>query len=211
MSVLYIHGFASSPQSAKLVALKAVLEPQVELNAPDMNVPSFGQLDFEAMMQLALGEARRQPPDVIVGSSLGAIVALELVRRGIAAPLVLIAPAVGVAERWRSKLPPGDPLEVFNHALKTTAPIHRSFFERMADVTPERDAPSTRVVVIMGRKDESVSFDWVRSVWESWTRSETLVTGSKFIEIAGGDHGLVAWVDVIAREIRAAIGSRSKA
>jgi hypothetical protein len=32
-----------------------------------------------------------------------------------------------------------------------------------------------------------------------------LAKGSKFVEIAGGDHGLTAHVDVIAREIRAAI------
>src|SRR2546423_13938964 len=85
MDVLYFHGFASSPQSAKLVALKRLLEPDVTLNSPDMNVPSFEGLDFESMMALASGEARRLPPRAIVGSSLGAIVALELVRRGVVA------------------------------------------------------------------------------------------------------------------------------
>jgi surfactin synthase thioesterase subunit len=205
MSVLYIHGFASSPQSAKLVALKRVLEPEIELNAPDMNVPSFAKLDFEAMVQLALGEARRRPPSAIAGSSLGCIVALEVARRGVAVPLILIAPAVGVAERWRTKLPPGDPIEVFNHALSANAPIHRAFFEQMAGARPEDEPPSSRVVVIMGRNDESVAFEWVRNTWESWTRSGKLLAGSKFIEIAGGDHGLVAHVDTIAREIRAAV------
>ena len=33
------------------------------------------------------------------------------------------------------------------------------------------------------------------------------MAGSKFIEIAGGDHGLVAYVDMIAREIRAVISA----
>ncbi len=202
-SVLYIHGFASSPQSQKLVALTRVIDGEIELNAPDMNVPSFERLDFEAMVALALSEAKS--PRAIVGSSLGGLVALELVRRGVRAPLVLIAPAVGIGERWASKLPPGDPIEVLNHARNAQTPIHRAFFENMASIRPENEPPQVPVSILMGRKDESVPFDWVRGVWEEWTRSGKLVPGSKFIEIAGGDHGLVAHVETIANEIRAAV------
>jgi alpha-beta hydrolase superfamily lysophospholipase len=204
-SILYIHGFASSPQSAKLVALKKVIDDEIDLNAPDMNVPSFERLDFEAMMSLAMAEATRRPPVAMVGSSLGALVVLEAARRGVHVPLVLIAPAVGIGERWKSKLPPGDPIEVFNHARNAQAPIHRAFFESMASVHPEREAPSVPVTIFMGRNDESVPFAWVRGIWEDWTRAGGLVPGSKFIEIAGGDHGLVAHVETIANEIRAAV------
>jgi pimeloyl-ACP methyl ester carboxylesterase len=203
--VLYIHGFASSPQSAKLLALKRVIGGEIELNAPDMNVPSFERLDFEAMISLAMAEAKRRPPSAMVGSSLGALVVLEAVRRGVHVPLVLIAPAMGVGERWKSKLPPGDPIEVFNHARNAQAPIHRAFFESMASIHPEREAPVVPVTIFMGRNDESVPFAWVRGVWEDWTRAGGLLPGSKFIEIAGGDHGLVAYVEAIANEIRAAV------
>lgn len=202
MKVLYFHGFASSPRSQKLVALKELLAPGIVVHSPDMNVPSFDRLDFDEMAAVALAVARRTPPDVIVGSSLGSLVALEIVRRGIVAPLVLIAPAVGIGERWLSKLPPGDPIEVFNHASNGNSAIHRAFFERMASVCPEEHAPPARVTVIMGQDDESVPFAWVRGVWESWTRSGKLVAGSKFVEIAHGDHGLVAYVPLIACMIR---------
>ncbi len=202
MNALYFHGFASSPQSQKLVALKELLAPDVVVSSPDMNVPSFERLDFDDMVSVALAEARRTPPDVIVGSSLGSLVALEIVRRGVVAPLVLIAPAVGVGERWKSKLPSGDPIEVFNHARNGNAPIHRAFFERMASIRPEERPPATKVTVIMGQNDESVPFERVRGVWESWTRSGKLIAGSKFIEIAHGDHGLVAYVPLIASMIR---------
>jgi hypothetical protein len=38
-SVLYFHGFASSPNSAKITALRPLLAPHaIELNAPDLNV-----------------------------------------------------------------------------------------------------------------------------------------------------------------------------
>ena len=200
VSVLYFHGFASSPKSQKVELLRGLLAPEIELNTPDMNVPSFEKLDFEAMAKLGVERGRANPPRVVVGSSLGAILALEVVKRGIKAPLVLIAPAIGVGERWLTKLPAGDPVQVFNHARNGNAPIHRRFFEQMVKTRPEDEAPSERVSVVMGRSDESVPFSWVRDVWEKWQSG--LVPGSRFIEIAGGDHSLVAHVDVIAREIR---------
>ncbi|HEX9163624.1 MAG TPA: YqiA/YcfP family alpha/beta fold hydrolase [Thermoanaerobaculia bacterium] len=209
--ILYFHGFGSSPESAKVVALKQMLEPELEVNAPDMNAPSFERLDFEAMVQRAIDEAHRLPPRAIVGSSVGSLVALELVRRGVHAPLVLIAPAVGVAERWPSRLPAGDPVEVFNHARNANARIHRAFFDRLALQRPEADAPAVPVTIVMGRNDESVPFRFVRGVWETWTESQKLVPGSKFIEIAGGDHSLVAHAELIAREIRAAVAASSRA
>jgi alpha-beta hydrolase superfamily lysophospholipase len=199
-SVLYFHGFASSPQSQKVGAISRLIEPGAKLNAPDLNVPSFEKLDFEAMAQLGVEAGRRQPPRAIVGSSLGAVLALEVVRRGIIAPLVLIAPAIGGGERWRTRIPAGDPVMMFNHARNAQAPIHRAFFEQMAAVKPEAEAPKVPVSIVMGRLDESVPFGVVRGVWESW--QPAVPAGSRFIEIAGGDHSLVAYVDVIAREIR---------
>jgi alpha-beta hydrolase superfamily lysophospholipase len=204
--VLYIHGFASSPRGAKLVRLIEILRGQVELNAPDMNVPSFSALRFEAMMQLAQTEARRRPPHAIVGSSLGALVALELARRGVRVPLVLIAPAVGVARRWHTRLPAGDPLRLFNHATNSEEEIHRAFFDEMNGVQPENETPAVPVSIVMGREDETVPFTMVRGVWDAWVASRALPAGSRFIEIAGGDHSLLAWVEVIASEIRVRAG-----
>ena len=203
--VLYFHGFASSPRSQKIGLLRDLLPAGVPFVAPDMNVPSFEQLDFSSIMDVALEHARPVPPAVIVGSSMGALIALELVRRGLRAPLVLIAPAVGIGERWITRLPPGDPISVFNHARNGQAFIRRGFFEEMQRSLPESEAPASRVVIVMGRNDESVPFDLVRDVWERWTASATLVPGSKFIEIAAGDHGLVGHIDVIAREIVACL------
>ena len=199
-SVLYFHGFASSPNSQKLTLLADILGRDALLNAPDLNVPSFQRLSFAKMMQVAATEAARRPPDVIVGSSLGALVALELLQRGVRAPVVLIAPAVGVGRRWHLRFT-GDPVVVFNHAANEELPIHQAFFDEMNDVQPESLTPPVAVSILMGREDESVPFSMVREVWDAWTSSGSLVTGSRFIEIAGGDHSLLAWVDVIAREI----------
>ncbi|MGK2859083.1 MAG: YqiA/YcfP family alpha/beta fold hydrolase, partial [Thermoanaerobaculia bacterium] len=108
--ILYLHGFASSPHGRKVEKLRALLEPQMELVAPDLNAPSFAHLEFAAIVNRAAETARAAPPDVIVGSSLGSLVALAVSNRGVDAPLVLIAPAFGIADRWSSWIPEGDPI-----------------------------------------------------------------------------------------------------
>jgi predicted esterase YcpF (UPF0227 family) len=202
-TVLYFHGFASSPASVKITALRPILARDgIELRTPDLNVPSFEMLDWNGVVRLALSEAA-VPPRAIVGSSLGALVALEIVKRGVRAPVVLIAPALGVARRWKERIPPGDPISVFNHARGENVPIHRAFFDQITQVHVDEQPPQVRVTVIMGRKDETVPFALVEETWQSWERSG-LKPGSKFVELAEGDHGLTAEAELIAAEIRSA-------
>jgi predicted esterase YcpF (UPF0227 family) len=201
-SVLYFHGFASSPASAKITALRPLLEPHgIALNAPDLNVPSFEQLDFDAVVERALECGRAMPPRAVAGSSLGALVALSVAKRGLDLPLVLIAPALGVAQRWQTRIPDGDPVTVFNHARNGDAPIHRAFFLQMASLHVDDDPPPSRVTAIMGRQDETVPFHVVEETWQSWETSGRLAVGSKLIVLDDGDHGLVSHTELIAREI----------
>lgn len=204
LRVLYFHGFASSPKSAKITALRPLLEPLgIELVTPDLNVPDFEHLSWAAMGQRAFEAGRECNPGAIVGSSLGSLVALEVVRRGLRRPLVLIAPAIGVGRRWLVRLQAGDPVTVFNYALDADAQIHRAFFEEMNQVTVDHDPPAVPVTVLMGRQDQSVPFEIVAERWTEWLAAG-LQPRSKFIDIADGDHGLTAYTDLIAREIVAA-------
>jgi len=198
-SVLYFHGFASSPASAKITALRPLLEPDgITLNTPDLNIPSFEKLDFDAIVAHAMNVAREDPPRALVGSSMGALIALAV---PLDVPRVLIAPALGMARRWRDYVPDGDPVLMFNYARNEKVPIHRAFFEQIANVHVDDEPPRSRVTVIMGRKDESVPFAYVAEVWERWQQSGKLAPGSKFIELAEGDHGLIAHADAIREAI----------
>lgn len=204
MTFLYLHGFASSPAGRKISLLRdAFASDGIDVLAPDLNRPSFERLDFEAMVHEAIRAATAESPSVVIGSSLGALVALEAARRGVEAPLVLIAPALGFGLRWTEKLAPGDPVRFFHHGANRELSIHRAFFEQMAKVDADRDAPPVRTTVVMGEKDESVPFAGVRDNWNRWEASGRLVAGSRFVSIPGGDHGLVDHVGVIASEIRA--------
>ncbi|MDQ5857685.1 MAG: alpha/beta fold hydrolase [Acidobacteriota bacterium] len=200
--VLYLHGFASSPAGRKVGALTDLLGPHdLQVVAPDLNVPSFRQLDFRAIVRDSLREAKRHAPAVIVGSSLGAVAALAASRLGARAPLLLIAPAIGFGTRWTEKLPSGDPLFFFHHAEGRELPIHRRFFEDLAGRETDREPPPEPVVIVMGTNDESVPFDHVRKIWKAWEDSGRLAAGSRFVEIPGGDHGLVEHAGTIAREL----------
>src|SRR5688572_21602202 len=153
------------------------------------------------MVETALRAANAAPPRAVVGSSLGAQVALAIAKCGINVPLVLIAPAMGIALRWREKMPVEDPVTVFNFARNADAPIHLAFFKQMANLEVDLDPPPSRVAAIMGRDDETVPFDFVERHWRAWEASGKLAPGSRFIEIAQGDHGLVSQTDIIEQAI----------
>lgn len=175
--------------------------------APDLNIPSFQRLDFKAMSRIAFWEAKKQMPAVLVGSSLGAMVALDLARLVPPMSLVLIAPALGFGDRWVEKLPKppeGETVPFFHHGEMKELPIHRRFFEEMAKLDLESEPPPIPTIVVMGTEDESVPYAGVRRVWEAWEASGRLPPGSLFVPIEGGDHGLIDHVDRIAEQIVAA-------
>jgi uncharacterized protein len=201
--LLYLHGFASSPSGRKIALLREAFAAEgVEVVAPDLNRPSFERLDFDAMVDEAVRAAAEAKPSVVIGSSLGALVALGAARRSIRVPLILIAPALGFGPRWTEKLAPGDPVRFFHHGAGKELSIHRRFFEQMARVDADRDPPAVRTAVVMGEKDESVPFEGVLGVWRRWEASGRLPAGSRFLAIPEGDHGLIDFVGPIAAAVR---------
>lgn len=205
-TVLYLHGFASSPAGRKITLLREVLPASdFHLVTPDLNSPTFPKLDFDSIVDTALEAAAANPPNVVVGSSLGALAALGASRRGLKAPLVLIAPALAFGSRWIEKLAPGDPVRFYHHGQGRELEIHRRFFEQMAQLKVDREAPAQRVAVLMGANDESVPFAGVSETWQRWEASGQLAKGSSFTAIPDGDHGLVGHVGLIADAIRSSL------
>src|SRR5215467_7255281 len=102
-SVIYLHGFASSPASSKAQRFARELAAQgIGFACPDFNEPEFETLTVTRMLDqtaAAIGEAPAGPV-ALVGSSLGAFVALHAVARDAASArprvdrLMLMAPAL---------------------------------------------------------------------------------------------------------------------
>jgi hypothetical protein len=201
-AILYFHGFRSSPASAKIAELRPRLAQRaIEMITPDLNLPSFERLDFDAIVDHAVALGRRLPPRLIAGSSMGALVALAVAKHGFDVPLVLIAPAIGLGTRWVWNLPEIDPIPVFHHTRNEKVPIHRAFFEQMARLRVDDEPPAVRVTAIMGRNDETVPFPLVEACWHRWEASGGLVPGSKLIEIPEGDHELAGQGQLIEEMI----------
>lgn len=204
-NLLYLHGLASSPRGRKRALLETRFGPEgVRVLAPDLNVPWFRELSFDDMVAEAADASAEADPEVVVGSSLGALVALAIaqpVGPG-GPPLVLIAPALGFGARWAEKLPETDFLEIFHHGEGEFREIHRRFFEEMAEVAVDVQPPPVPVSVVMGTADESVPFAQVEARWKAWEASGLLPSGSRFHRVDGGDHSLLEHGDVLEAAVR---------
>jgi len=208
-TILYLHGLASSPKGRKRAILEKRFGPEgYAVVAPDLNVPWFRELSFDEMVAEASSALAESRPEVVAGSSLGALVALAALRPlgpG-GPPLVLVAPALGFGARWAEKLPETDFLEIFHHGEGQFLEIHREFFEEMAGVAVDVDPPAVAVSVVMGTADESVPFAQVEARWKEWEASGKLAAGSRFHRIEGGDHGLLDHGDVLEAAVRERLG-----
>ena len=120
MHALYLHGFASSAASTKANFFAAKLrEHGIPLEAPDFNEPDFSTLTISRMVDQVMKVIDRLPPAtpvVLVGSSLGALVAVHVAQRrpDRIERMIMLAPALafggkntrGLGDRdldqWRS-------------------------------------------------------------------------------------------------------------
>jgi pimeloyl-ACP methyl ester carboxylesterase len=208
-TLLYLHGLASSPKGRKRAILEQRFGPEgFTVLAPDLNVPWFRELSFDEMVAEASSACSEARPEVVVGSSLGALVALALAGSlgpG-GPPLVLIAPVLGMGARWAEKLPQAETVEVFHHGEGQFLEIHCAFFREMAGVTVDLEPPPVPVSVVMGTADESVPFAQVEARWAEWEQSGRLASGSRFHRVEGGDHDLVDHGDAIEVAVRERLG-----
>ncbi|MFO0663671.1 MAG: YqiA/YcfP family alpha/beta fold hydrolase [Polyangiaceae bacterium] len=104
---LYLHGFASSPESAKAQLFAGAFRTRkVELKRLDMRQPSMEALSFSAMTEHVreqIGTERDRV--VLIGSSLGGLCAARVAEQDPrVCALFLLAPAFRLVPRWRARL-----------------------------------------------------------------------------------------------------------
>jgi len=171
--VVYLHGFASSPESSKAAFFSTrFAELGVTFLCPDLNHPAFPTLTVTRMLQQLDALVASQPPGevVLIGSSLGGFVAVEAAARQDGATthpisrLILLAPAVELEwDRWSEVRPGGidgwraaGSIDVFHYALDRPDRLNFQFYE-----DAERYHPATRrlalpMLIFQGVHDESV-------------------------------------------------------
>lgn len=198
---LYLHGFASSPQSRKA---QRFLE-HFRTRGATLEVPALDEGDFEHLTlsrQLRLIErllADAPGPHVIIGSSMGGYLALLHAETHPIDALVLMAPAVDFATRWSTRFPAEDIAEweragstlVDHHALGRKVPLS---FELVRDSRLHTPWPQVNVptLVLQGTRDDVVPLESVQT-WVERTPSARLLTYDT-------DHEMSEVVDEMAEE-----------
>jgi pimeloyl-ACP methyl ester carboxylesterase len=206
---LYLHGFASGPESSKGRALAARFAARgLTLERLDLRVPSLESLRLSRMID-AVGAAIGGPRErvVLLGSSLGGLTAARVAEEDPrVAALVLLAPAFRLAERWRARM--GEEafeawrasgrLAIDDYAEKRKTHVDFGFFldaeqvERARAPMPDVRVPS---LVIHGQRDDVVDPALSRAFAE----------GRRHVRLVEVDdaHELTASIDRIGREVDA--------
>jgi uncharacterized protein len=170
MNLLYLHGFASSARSSKAAFFAERLRRSgVTLHCPDFNEPDFSTLTVSRMIEQTRHAIEACPPGpaVLIGSSLGAFVAVHTVARHpelSIEKLVLLAPALGFGgnrmrelgeagiARWRET----DRLDVFHYGFGEIRPVGYALYEDAA-LYDSFTAPVTLpTLIFQGRRDQTV-------------------------------------------------------
>jgi pimeloyl-ACP methyl ester carboxylesterase len=202
--VIYLHGFASSPQSTKASYFGERLAAHgLALECPDFNLPEFATMTMTRMLdQLgALIDAGSRDSIALIGSSLGGTLAILAVARFVTSitKLVLLAPAVMFAKERHHLLPPErveewrrrGALPFFHYGAGVERDLNFAFYEDSLRYTPFETTFSQPTLIYQGRRDQSV--DPVTVEQFARTRPNVQLT------LLDDDHQLTASLPVMWR------------
>ncbi|WP_338863057.1 YqiA/YcfP family alpha/beta fold hydrolase [Myxococcus stipitatus] len=203
---LYLHGFASGPDSTKGVAIARHFAARgVEVARLNLRVPTMEGLRLSAMLETVReamgGDGARA---VLMGSSLGGLTAAHVAAVDArVSGLVLLAPAFQVVRQLRRRMGEGawglwnkqGWIETDDFAEKRKVRVHAGFIAD-AEAVDERQGgwPDVRVptLVIHGRADDTCDIRYSRQ----WAEGKRHV---KLVEVEDG-HELVASLPRILTE-----------
>lgn len=213
--VVYLHGFASGPKSAKAQFLRQRLaESTASFTIPELDGGDFLNLTVQGMLDRAGAavEASGSGKVLVVGSSLGGYVASLLLSRRKHPRIggaLLIAPAFGFTEHWATLLK-NDEIdswrragrrEFYHFGAEKNLPLGFGFYESCKNLPAFPEPAGLPIAIVHGRHDESVA--WRHSLKYAQTDERA------DLHLVDGDHrlsaprheDLIAWCanDVIGR------------
>jgi uncharacterized protein len=162
--IVYLHGFASSPESNKAQYFRSRLaERGTTLTIPRLDEGSFEALTITGQLRV-MERAVKGEPAILIGSSLGGyLAALYAARHANIEKLVLMAPAFQFPKRWRDRFGTDDlarwqgegTRKFFHYAFKEERPLGYQFVE---DAETYEDEPvfSQPALILHGTADTVV-------------------------------------------------------
>lgn len=205
MNYLYLHGFASSPQSTKARYMQQKFaELGLTLHVPDLNLTDFStvtlseQLDYLDRTYLYNNE-----PIIVLGSSLGGFLALQLAAKSLLVQkLILLAPAFGFSHRIAKALGEENVTkwqldgirEFYHYGLKRNVNLQFQFFVDAQKYSEENLARSLPMLIFHGIYDDVVP----ASLSEEFAKRRSQVT----LKLRNDDHALGKDLDSIWQDTK---------
>ena len=204
-SAVYLHGFASSPASSKATRFGRELAARgIAYHCPDLNAPEFETITTTRMLAQT-GEVVEacEPPVALIGSSLGAFVAVHAAaadRTGKIDRLILMAPAFDFGgnrlrqlgehgiDEWRR----AGRLEFFHYAFNEPRHVGFALYEDAARYDAFALELALPILIFQGTRDASVDPDMVTR----WASSRPNVT----LRLLDDDHQLTESIETIWAE-----------
>ncbi|MDZ8257230.1 YqiA/YcfP family alpha/beta fold hydrolase [Nostoc sp. ChiQUE01b] len=205
MHYIYLHGFASSPKSAKAGDIgDRFTQIQTKLKIPDLNAGDFSQLTITRQLaQVAAEFSNDSIPVTLIGSSLGGLTAAHLGQQNLQVQrLVLLAPAFNFLSHWLPKL--GDEevqrwqqekyIMVYHYGEQRSLSLSYDFVTDAAQYQEKLLQRPISTLILHGKKDEVIPIEASRD----FARSRPWV---ELVEL-DSDHALGNVMEEIWQAIR---------
>ncbi len=183
---IYLHGFASGPQSYKGQWLRSHLQTLgIDLQLPDLNQGNFGHLTLTRQINQITQQLTG--PTTLIGSSLGGLVAAWVAEQSdYVEHLVLLAPAFQFLAQWLPKLGQEQVhhwqstgwLAVYHYGLASQQQLHYDFLTDAQRYSESHLQKSIPTLILHGVHDEVIALDASRMYAQErpWVRLHPLQT-----------------------------------
>lgn len=208
MRVVYLHGFASSPQSSKAQFFgRKFRQAGIQFEAPQLDQGKFEELTVGgqlAVIENSVSAGDGNGETVLIGSSLGGYLAALFAATHPAAVerLILMAPAFNFLKRWKTRLGPQELAlwktqgwaPIYHYGTNTERRLGYQFLEDGSRYPPAPDFHQ-RALILHGAEDEVVPADESRN----YAREHPQVRLALF----NSGHELTDVTDALWREVAA--------
>lgn len=190
---IYLHGFASSPQSSKAQYLRDRFAAQnLQLKVLDLNQGGFTSLTLTRQIKQTIAAfPDSNTPVTLIGSSFGALTSAWVAQQQHQVNnLVLLAPAFGFPNSWYGRLSPeqiqqwrdSGSMPIYHYGAGREISLHYQFLQDADNYPLSGLKRSLNTLIIHGRSDDVVPIQ----VSRDYAQQHSFV---KLIEL-DSDHGL---------------------